>query len=363
MGGPVPDSPSSKSGSDVSVWIRQVMPVFLWTLAIVLILRFFNAFTVVALGLLTASIFAAALRPLRRVFPGPRWWSAALAAILPTIVFVLLMVLMFWVLADPIKREAARLPEIGEQIDGQLAYWSERLGLREPLKLRGIAIQLGGYMGEGVLSTTAGVVTHGLLAAVFIFFGSLFLLGEKPGRLIEPIIIMLSPQRGRQLKEALHDLDPQFRWWLLGSLISMTVTGVATWIGYSLIGLQYAGPLALIAGLAEIVPTFGPLLAFLIALLFAAAQGGTSIVGIIIAYVFIQGLESYVLQPFVMKQAVHMPPVVTLFTIILWSTIFGPAGLILAIPINLVIWACLEHLVLRPRRERMMHGSTGSAEP
>src|SRR5690606_10025174 len=126
--------------------------------------------------------------------------------------------------------------------------------------------------------------------------------------------------------------------WLGGTLAAMTVVGIGTWIGYGVVGLRSAGPVAILAGLAEIVPNFGPLFAFLVALLFAAAQGKGVVIGVIIVYVILQGLESYVLQPLVMRRAVHMPPVVTLFTIVFWSMVFGAAGLVLAIPINLVIW-------------------------
>ena len=44
------------------------------------------------------------------------------------------------------------------------------------------------------------------------------------------------------------------------------------------------------------------------------------------------------LFPLIMRQAVHMPPIVTLFSLVLWGQVFGLAGLLLAIPINLVIW-------------------------
>jgi predicted PurR-regulated permease PerM len=45
----------------------------------------------------------------------------------------------------------------------------------------------------------------------------------------------------------------------------------------------------------------------------------------------------------VMMRAVHIPPIVTLFTVIFWGNIFGVAGLILAVPIDLTIWAMLKH--------------------
>jgi predicted PurR-regulated permease PerM len=65
---------------------------------------------------------------------------------------------------------------------------------------------------------------------------------------LAPILKLLPPQRRPQLRSAVLDLEPRLRWWLIGSLIAMGATGLATWICYSLIGLQFAGPLALLAG-------------------------------------------------------------------------------------------------------------------
>ena len=145
---------------------------------------------------------------------------------------------------------------------------------------------------------------------------------------------------------------PRLRWWVIGTLFSMAVVGVAAWIGYMVVGLEFAIPLALLAGVAEIVPTVGPAAAFLVALLFAATQGTGTLIGVTVVYIIIQLIESYVLVPLVMKKAVKVPPVVTLFTVVLWGKVFGAAGLFLAIPINLVLWSFYDHLVLRPRSDR-----------
>ncbi len=148
-------------------------------------------------------------------------------------------------------------------------------------------------------------------------------------------------------------MQPQLRWWALGTAFSMVVIGPAFGLGLWIVGLEFALPLALFAALAQSVPTFGPMVTLLLALLVAATQSLTQVVGVIAVYVIIQSLESYVLTPLVMRQAVKIPPIVTLFTIILWGNIFGLAGLILAIPIDLTIWAFLKHHLIE-RHEHMI---------
>jgi predicted PurR-regulated permease PerM len=132
----------------------------------------------------------------------------------------------------------------------------------------------------------------------------------------------------------------------------MTAIAIVTGVGYSLVGLPAAFPVAILGGIAQLVPTFGPLVTFIVALLLAAAGGAKTMIGVTIVYVIVQSLESYALTPYVMKRAAEMPPVVTLFTVVLWGQVFGLPGLLLAVPINLVIWAFLYHLLIHPREQQ-----------
>ncbi|NLX03627.1 MAG: AI-2E family transporter [Phycisphaerae bacterium] len=131
----------------------------------------------------------------------------------------------------------------------------------------------------------------------------------------------------------------------------MAIVAAVSWIGFLLIGLPLALSLALLAGFSEIVPTIGPAVAFLIAFLFALSQGTYYAVGVAVIYAVNQLIESYVLPPIVMKKAVKVPPIVTLFTVVLWSKVFGILGLLLALPIDLTIWSFFKHLLVKDDRE------------
>ena len=68
---------------------------------------------------------------------------------------------------------------------------------------------------------------------------------------------------------------------------------------------------------------------------------------VLMVWGIIQALEAYLILPMIMKGAVNVHPAITLFTVVLWGKIFGVAGLMLAIPINLTIWTLLDHLRMR----------------
>ena len=156
------------------------------------------------------------------------------------------------------------------------------------------------------------------------------------------------------------------RWWLLGTMISGVVVGTLNVIGYTIIGLEFAVPLAILAGLAEFIPYFGPVAAGVLALMIAATQDTTQVIGVVVIYAIVQTLEANLLVPLVMRQALHMPPLVTLFSVVLWGRVFGPAGLLLAIPINLTIWTMIDRFYIRAGQLRdppAHHGPDAGTPP
>src|SRR5690606_5739466 len=249
-----------------------------------------------------------------------------------------------WVVAKPIEQELNRWPQARESLDHKLAEWSAMLGLEQTISVDGLLGQLGSIVvNRQLFATTAHVMTALILAMAFIFFGAIFFLVEREQTLTEPILVMLPQRRRDQLCGFIDELAPTLRGWVFGTLTRAIVVGGLAGIGYRIAGLQMAIPLAALAGAGEIVPTVGPTFAFLVALLFAITQGTSTIVAVVIVWAVIQTIESYVLIPYVMKKAVELPPVVTLFTVVFWGHVFGAAGLLMAIPLNLLAWTALKH--------------------
>jgi len=171
------------------------------------------------------------------------------------------------------------------------------------------------------------------------------MLAEPAEESIPVLLKLLPPRQQLRARSAIDKLEPRLRWWLIGALITAVIIGLTSLLGFWLIGLKFFIPLAILAGISEFVPTIGPALAFLVALAFAAAQGTDKVIWLLSLYVLVHILESYVLIPIVFKEAVRVPPIVTLFTVVLWGEIFGIGGLLLAVPINLFLWTLAEHFI------------------
>ena len=335
---------------------RSARPVWLapaaWIVVLILGLYFFEPLSTVLMGVLAACIIACTLRPLMRYIPGPRGMdvtvlSLGLVALAGVIIF-----LIAWPFQAPLANAMTKWPETRREINQAIAKWSTDLGLADPPTVEKLMAGAGRYLtgagGGAIFSQTADMVLGILLSLVFMLVGSIFLLTEPASVLTGPISRLLAPRHRLALKAAFADLAARYRAWVVGTMTGMSVVFTASVIGYQIIGLRMAVPLALLAGFAEIVPTIGPAIACVIAVLVAAAtQSGAMALGVLIVYAIVQSIEAYVILPMIMRGAVNIHPAVTLFSVVLWGKIFGVPGLMMAIPINLTIWTLLDHFYMR----------------
>jgi predicted PurR-regulated permease PerM len=346
----LPDAPKR-------VWVQPVAMLFVLAAALVLLLVFFDAISTVMLGLLAAAIVACTLNPLVRWIPAPRAVGAALSGLGFIAAVVALVVALSWPLARPIQSELERWPENRERIDVLLSDWSRQLALQEPVTVDGIFTSIGeffaGEQGPRLFSRGADVAVAIVIWLAFVFIGSIFMLADPNDRLLRPALRIVSPRYRPRVVEMLEALGPRLRRWVLGTLTSMSIVFTASLVGFKVIRLEFALPLALLAGLCEIVPTVGPACAMVVAVLFAATQSAGTVIGVLCVYAVIQAIEAYVILPMIMRGAVKVHPAVTLFSVVLWGKIFGVPGLMLAIPINLTIACLVDFLYIRPRDAKL----------
>ncbi|HUQ85844.1 MAG TPA: AI-2E family transporter [Candidatus Limnocylindrales bacterium] len=120
--------------------------------------------------------------------------------------------------------------------------------------------------------------------------------------------------------------------WLRGQIQLCVFIGLFSWIGLTILGLPYALPLALFAGLLEVVPTIGPILSSIPAIVIALTISPTKAMAVVTLYVLIQAVENQILVPKVMQKAVGLNPVVVILGIMIGTNLMGISGALLAIP-------------------------------
>ncbi len=349
---------ASHIGRGPGAWTgRLAVALFIAGAGLVVLVVLFEPATRLGLLFLAAAALASLLRPVAAVVSSKHRVTSGLAVGLGFwAVVAAVLVTIGMLLQEPITEEVERLPEHREELNAVLANVGQWLNMEEPPTVEGILAGVGHWLlsdgdGEGMLGEAVDQAGIFLIAIVLLVFGSTFMLAHAGENLGEGAARLLAPQHRRPFVSALDHIEHRLRWWLVGMFVSVTVVGVASYIGFSIIGLEMALPLAILAGVAELAPIVGPTFAFLLAALFAATEGVFEFFAVIVLWALIQTFESSLVVPVVMRRAVHMPPLVTVFTVVFWARALGPLGLLLAIPLNLVIWTILEQFIIQRRRE------------
>jgi predicted PurR-regulated permease PerM len=122
------------------------------------------------------------------------------------------------------------------------------------------------------------------------------------------------------------------RRWLRTQLIAMAVIGAVTTIALLILGIPAAIPLGILAGLFEFIPTIGPILSAVPAVIMGFIDSPEKALAVAIVYGVIQFIENHALIPILMKEGMDLPPALTIFAQALMALIFGFLGLLVAVP-------------------------------
>jgi predicted PurR-regulated permease PerM len=133
--------------------------------------------------------------------------------------------------------------------------------------------------------------------------------------------------------------------WLSGIIINCIFIGILSGTGLWILQIDLVLVHALLAGLLNFIPNFGPAISVIFPLMIAVIDSPWKIVAILIWYFIIQNIESYWLTPKVMAEKVSVLPAVTLFSQIFFAKSFGILGLLLALPLTVVAKTWIEEIL------------------
>jgi predicted PurR-regulated permease PerM len=199
---------------------------------------------------------------------------------------------------------------------------------------------------DAVVQQAAGAawrVVDGLIAFVIVLFTGLYL-AAHPQPYIRGLLRMFPLARRQRIGEVIYACGYTLRWWLFGQLLAMAVVGVMMGVGLAIIGVPLAFALGVVAGLFEFIPTIGPMLGVLPALLLALTDGGATALWVLGLYTVVQTFEAYLLTPLVQQRVVHLPPVVTISAQVFAAWTVGPLGLLIAVPLVAVLMVVIQML-------------------
>jgi predicted PurR-regulated permease PerM len=194
----------------------------------------------------------------------------------------------------------------------------------------------------GVFSTAFGALGSSLIVIVLGLYFAV-----EPKTYIDGVVRLFPQSRRGRVYEAFDRIGHALRWWLLSRLVSMVAVGILTVIGLVVLGMPLAFILALVAAILDFIPHIGPILATVPAVMVGLAQDGSTVLYVIILYTVIQGLESYLLTPYIQRQMISIAPAWLLAAQLVLGAGFGILGFLLAPPLAVVVMVLVQMFYVR----------------
>lgn len=313
-----------------------------------LVYRLIDVFLLLFIGIAVA----AALQPSHVRLCGwgvPKGLAVLLIYLVFSIGFVLIALIVGPVLIEQIRAFAGDVPA---------TYASVRLRLQTTATgpFRSIAHRLPTFerstegliavpdLYRGVVGFTTTVVQ--LFAYVVTLFAVAFYWTMELPRFERLTLSLFPVGRRAHVLNVWHEIESRLGAYLRAQGLAMLSIGVASAIGYAVIGLPNVLALGFLAGLLEAVPLIGPTLACGPALLGALPLGFNTVLMVIGLSVVLQVIENNVLIPRIMHRAVGMSALVGIFAVLAFGTLYGLLGVLIAIPMAAVIQVLLESVAV-----------------
>jgi predicted PurR-regulated permease PerM len=195
----------------------------------------------------------------------------------------------------------------------------------------------------GYVTSAANIIFTATAVLLLAFYWTLY-----GSRTIQSLLRLVPAGQRERIRGLVAAMETKVGAYVAGQGILCLIIGILALVAYKLIGLPYPLVLALVAGLMEAVPMVGPLLGAIPAAIIALSIAPSKLIWVIVATIFIQQVENSLLVPRVMRKAVGVNPFVSLLAIFAFSSLFGIAGALMAIPIAAILQLLLERFVFDP---------------
>jgi predicted PurR-regulated permease PerM len=325
------------------VWIAGAI-ISLIVIILLLIKTLLPVFLLILAGILIAIYFHGFANILKKYLHCP----AKLSVVISVIVNLLLLVGFFWFggarLQQQISELSNTLPQTIENAKNQMSQTT--LGSK--------ALQLLNSTGDS--EKTMHVVKRffssgfGVLSDLYIVILLGLFFTASPSLYKKGIIALMPVKAKEKGKDLLNELAKVLKKWLEGEIIGFFFIAILTGIGLLIVGMPLVLTLALIAGLLNFIPNFGPLIALIPAVLLALMQGPTTAIIIACMYTFIQILQTSVTQPIIQKKMVNIPPALMIFGQVALGMLGGFWGVLLAVPVVAIMMTVINKLYVEKQK-------------
>ena len=254
-------------------------------------------------------------------------------------VITLMFVLLIPALADQVSQLAMNFPVYSERL----------LAIFRGLQSQAIDVNILEQAKKGLAAMEAGLLTFasGLFLKIFDVIGGFVALSvvlvlsfymTSQEHVVQRALTFVTPKRYEgYINHLITRIQHQIGKWLRAQLILSFIIFVLSYVGLTILGVDYALTLALVAALTEFVPVVGPILGAIPAAFIALNQSPWLALWVIILYLVIQRLENDLLVPKVMQHTVGLNPLISIIALLIGAKLAGVVGALLAIPVTTAI--------------------------
>jgi predicted PurR-regulated permease PerM len=319
--------------------------------------------------MVVAALFAAALYPTaawvqRRLLGGRRRALATFLVFLVVLVGLGGLVVAFVVpLVQEGTKFAGQLPDLidearaGRGTVGRLLertnalQWVENNQDRIDSFVNGLTAPAAGVL-RGVATGIAGAVTVFVLAYLMVLEGP---------KVVDGAIRVFPPATGERIRRVGADCARTVTGYISGNLLISVICGGLTYVVLLILGIPFAGLIALFVGLADLVPLVGATIGGAVAVIAGFLHSTTAGIAILVFFVLYQQMENHLLQPLIFARTVKLNPLTVIVAILLGVELLGVLGALLAIPVAGMIQVILRD-VWDHRRGRLKDEPTVGQE-
>ena len=196
-------------------------------------------------------------------------------------------------------------------------------------------------------------VTRGIIGSVFSALLAILLsayMVSASKQLLEDIINLFPSPWNKRLAAQIKPVGKRMGGYIQGRILVSAILGVVISVSLRFLGLsELALGLGVIAGFTNLIPFFGPVLGAIPALIVATSLGGLTVVWVLLLFVIVQNLETYLLDPLLVGSSVKVSPLYQLLAVLGGAQVLGIIGALIVPPWIAGLGVLLENLYVKPK--------------
>ena len=196
---------------------------------------------------------------------------------------------------------------------------------------------------SGMINIVKAVINFivGIIVAAYVLMIKESLIGQSK----KAIYAIFKPRQGNIIIETMHKADEIFGGFIIGKVIDSAIIGVICYVGCSILHIPDAMLVAVIVGVTNIIPVFGPFIGAVPSLLLVVVQSPWHALYLLIFIIILQQVDGNIIGPKILGSSTGLSSFWVMFAILIGGGLFGFLGMLLGVTVFAMIYYIVQRLV------------------